>query len=271
MLFRVVRGGVGDRPDQGRGVCVPRRLEQLGHDADLAHMPGFEHQRPVGDGTEHAEIVRHEDHRQPAGPTQLAEQLEDGCLDRHVERRGDLVTQHHGRVGDQGAGQRHSLALAAAERGRVPLQQVRRQPQLAEHLADPAASLIAVQSGPELPQRVVEDRADGLARVERRVGVLEDDLDLAPDVLAAAPDRPRHRRAVHLQRAGLRREQPGQGAQQRRFAAAALPHHPDHLARADREGQVVQRRHGPAGVRIAHADPGGGEQARRASRGRQAG
>jgi hypothetical protein len=125
MLSGVVRGGVGNRPDQGRGVRVPRRLEQLGHDAGLTHVPRLEHQGPVGDGPQHAEVVRHEDHGQPAGPAQLAEQLQDGGLDRHVERRGDLVAQDHGRVGDQGAGQRHPLALAAAERGRVPLQQVR--------------------------------------------------------------------------------------------------------------------------------------------------
>src|SRR5207245_10001214 len=41
------------------------------------------------------------------------------------------------------------------------------------------------------PERLGDDRARGLARVERRVGVLEDHLDLAAERLQLTPPEPR--------------------------------------------------------------------------------
>jgi hypothetical protein len=69
----------------------------------------------VGDLLDGAEIVRDEQARKPIALLQLADQLQDLLLHRHVERGHRLVGDHEGRPPCDGAGDGHALALAAGE------------------------------------------------------------------------------------------------------------------------------------------------------------
>ena len=92
-------------------------------------------------------------------------------------------------------------------------------------------------------ERLADDAADGVARVERGERVLEDDLHVAPhvaqllarrvgDVASLEPD---------LARAGL--DQPQDAAPGGRLAAAALADEAERLAAPDLEADAVDRVH----------------------------
>src|SRR5215813_12651603 len=96
-----------------------------------------------------------------------------------------------------------------------------------------------------------DDRADGMPRVQRRVRVLEDHLDVPPerphlawpqvgDVVAVEDDLPA---------GGLK--QTGQQAAGGRLAASRLSHQPERLALADAEVKAVDR---PDGADLAAED-----------------
>ena len=120
------------------------------------------------------------------------EQVDDLRLDRDVERRDGLVGDDQLRVQGERAGDADPLALAAGELVRVAVQVGRARGRRPRAAPAPAAASsrepVAVD-----PERVADDLADPLARVERGVRVLEDHLHLAPE-RAQLP--PRERRDV---------------------------------------------------------------------------
>ena len=88
-------------------------------------------------------------------------------------------------------------------------------------------------------ERLADDVAGALPRVERGERVLEDDLQLpavGPELLLAEA---RDVVAVELDGAGGRLDQAHDGAAHRGLAAAALADQPQRLARADREAHAV--------------------------------
>ena len=100
------------------------------------------------------------------------------------------------------------------------------------------------------PERLGEHRADGLAGVERAVGILEDHLDAAAipakvcalkcaNILAAVADRP----FVGVQ-------EPHEAACEGRLAASRFAYDPERLSLPYRQVHAVQRAHDPA--RRAH-------------------
>jgi hypothetical protein len=91
------------------------------------------------------------------------------------------------------------------------------------------------------PQRKADDVARLLARVERAVGVLEDDLELGAQRVQLAPLGVRDVAAGEADAAARRVEQPHRRARQRRLAAAGLADQADGLAGVDRERHAVDR------------------------------
>src|SRR4051794_13465720 len=90
-----------------------------------------------------------------------------------------------------------------------------------------------------------DDGADGVARIQGRVGVLEDDLDVA----AQRAERTRREvgdvRALEGDAAGRGLGEPRDQPAHRRLAAAALADHPQRLPAAHAEVDAVDRLHGP--------------------------
>ena len=80
------------------------------------------------------------------------------------------------------------------------------------------------------PHRVADDLADALARVQRRVGVLEDHLDLARAGAQLAAREPDELLALELDRARRSARAAADRAAQRRLAAAGLPDEAERLA-----------------------------------------
>ena len=87
-------------------------------------------------------------------------------------------------------------------------------------------------------ERLGERRVDGVARVQRRVGVLEDHLHAAGESAVA---RHADRLAVEQDAPGRDRRQPADGAQHRRLARAGLADDAEGFARRDGEADAAHR------------------------------
>ena len=115
----------------------------------------------------------------PKSLLQLLEQVDDLRLDRDVERRDRLVADDEVRVERERAREADALALAAGELVRVARRRVGGQADDLEQLADLAPDA-PCRARAVHAQRLADDAADGVARVERRERVLEDHLHPPP-------------------------------------------------------------------------------------------
>ena len=174
-----------------------------------------------------------EDDREPELALQVAQQVEDLRLDRDVERGDGLVGDDQLRLQRERPRDADALALAAGELVRVAVVvlgvQARRGPSAPARRACARPRRSAAVDG----ERVGDDRADRLARVQRRVGVLEDHLHLAAQGLQRSPRRRAMSSPVEADRAaGRARAGAGSGARscscrsrsRRRAERLAAPH-----------------------------------------------
>ena len=88
-------------------------------------------------------------------------------------------------------------------------------------------------------ERLLDDRADAHPRVERRVRILKDDLEVPARAAELAARQRAHVHVLDADLAGGRLDQPQQAAPGRRLAAAGLADQAERLARRDRERHVV--------------------------------
>src|SRR5919108_733637 len=169
-LARVVGAGAGEAPPAGAA-----------REGGAAGQP----RHSVGDGADEREVVGNEEQAEAHLVAQLAEQLDDRRLYGDVEGGGDLVADQHRGLGGERAGDRHALAFATrkligkAGGGRGG------QRHAFEAFPDLRAD-VALAGGAEQLEPAGDGLADRRARVQRRVRVLEDVLDLAA-FLAGAP------------------------------------------------------------------------------------
>src|SRR5919201_1648584 len=105
------------------------------------------------------------------------------------------------------------------------------------HLPAPLASI----ADPVDLQRRADDGADALARVQRGIRVLKDDLELTPQRPHAAARELRDIVAVEDEAAVREVVEPNEATTQRRLAAARLADEADCLAAMDLERDVVDR------------------------------
>ncbi len=81
--------------------------------------------------------------------------------------------------------------------------------------------------------------ADGDTRVERGIGILEDDLHLAAKIAQIVACHRRHFPSFELYRAGGRIHEPENRAPRRGLATAGFPHQSQGLPLADSEADIV--------------------------------
>ena len=172
---------VGHRAEQRLGVgmgggAVDRAAVPMLH--DLAEVHDVDPARRLA---HHRQIVRDQHARHAQLVAQLQEEIHDLGADRHVERAHRLVADHHLRVCRERTRNADPLPLTARHLARVPVVHVPADPHRVEQLvrALPAGGGVAFAVD---EQRLVDGLADGLARAERGVGVLEDVLDAPPGV-----------------------------------------------------------------------------------------
>ncbi len=118
---------------------------------------------------------------------EIAEQVDDGGLHRDVERGDRLVGDDQFRLAGECAGERDALALAAGELVRHAAQDVGRQPHALQQ-ADGFGLRLGTAEAAQQAQRAQHGVLDGMARVQRRIRVLEHHLDAAFQVDRAAVD-----------------------------------------------------------------------------------
>ena len=177
--------GTRDGRQQRPGIGMARRGEQRVGRRGLDDAAEIHHGDAVGDVLHHREIVGDEDVGEAEPLLQVAQQVEDLRADRDVERRHRLVADDQLRLDRERAGDRDALALAAGEFVRIAAaRNAARRPtsrSSSSTRARRAAGGTRSCSASGSP-RICADRH---ARIERGVGVLEDDLRLRGGTRAA--------------------------------------------------------------------------------------
>ncbi len=123
-----------------------------------------------------AEVVGDEDVRQRELVLQIVEQVDDLGLDRDVERRDRLVGDDQARIERERARDADALALTTRELVRVAVVVLGSEADDVHQLLH--RRLASRRDWPVDHERVGDQRADALARIERRVRILEDHLHL---------------------------------------------------------------------------------------------
>ena len=231
-----------DRREQRLGVRHDRpRVELLGR-RELDDLAEVHHGDPVAHVADDSEVVRDEDVGELELVLQVVEQVQHLRLDGDVECRDGLVRDDQLRPQGERARDPDSLPLAAGELMREAVVVLRREADGLENLPD-ALLLLGPVAQVVNPHRVGDDRPHALARVERRVRILEDHLDLAPKRAQLPRSEMLDRPPLEDDLAVGRLEQAHDRAAQRRLAAAGLTHEPERLPFANREAHVVDGVH----------------------------
>ena len=121
----------------------------------------------------------------PKSSCRSLSRLQDLRLHGNVERRDGLVAHDQLRVDRERARDADALALAAGELVREAVVVLGVETDDLEQLLHPRLDLL-VGAEPVDLERLADDEADALARVQRRVRILEDHRHLAPDRAACS-------------------------------------------------------------------------------------
>ena len=177
----------------------------------------------------------------PSPACRLSKKVDDLGLHGDVERGDGLVADDHLRVQRQPTRNPDALALTAGELVRVPVDVLGVEPHQVQQLLN---ALPAVAFGKDVSvdfERLANDISDCFTRIQRRIRILKDDLDV--------PSQPAHRGTllgvdvdpVEGELAGGWFLQPHQHPAKGRFAAAGLPDDAERLALVELEGDPVDR------------------------------
>ena len=108
-----------DRADEAHHELVRRVLVEVARPADLLDPALVHHRDPVGDLHRLLLVVRDDHGRRVRLVVESAQPDAQVLADARVERAERLVEQQHLRLDRERAGERHPLALAAGELGRI--------------------------------------------------------------------------------------------------------------------------------------------------------
>ena len=200
----------------------------------------------VGDVAHDLQVVRNEQVGDAHFLLQIHQQVQHLRLDRHVERRHRLVGDDQPRIA---ASARARPRCAAAGRRRTcadSADSARAAGRPCAIIARAASRRAAgVEAGVDR-QRLLEQRADLLARIERRVRILEHHLHQRPQPLQrrrVGVRRRRRRRAAARRRSAARSSSPAAPASTCRSPIRRRPR--ASCRRATRERHAVERAHEP--------------------------
>jgi hypothetical protein len=233
--------GVGDRHrgEQRLGVGVARVRVEVLRGRDLDDLAEVHHGDARADVLDDRQVVGDEQVREVELLLEVLEEVDHLRLDRHVQRGDGLVADDELGADGEGPCDADALPLPARELVRVAPHVIRVETHRLEEVGDLLLALTPALGELVDDERLADDGAHGHPRVQRRVGVLEDDLEVAPeraerplvhgrDVLALEPDL-----------AGRRLDEPQDAAARRRLPASRLAHEPERLAGVDLEGHPV--------------------------------
>ena len=204
--------------------------------------------------THDAQVVGDEQVARPAVALEVGEQVEDCCLHRHVERRGWFIADDDARVTGERTSDRHALLQASRELHRAHIEVPFGESNRSDDLVQLGSDLVLGHLG-EVAQRAGDDPAHRMSTVERRVRILEDDLNGTNLVVAPmAGSGPEHLTVAQEGAVLIRGMDAEHGVGQGRLAAAGLSDQTNGLACVQRERNVVEGVHCFAAVVESLAD-----------------
>jgi len=203
--------------------------------AGLDCSPAAEDDDAVAHLADDGEVVADEEHGDAELVSDAVDEAQDLRLHRHVESGDRLVADEDARLRGERPGERDALTFAAREVARSLALVVRRQ-------ADAREQLGQMRSGPAADgEGLAQGVTDRHARVERRVGVLEHDLDRA----RVARGEPASERCAGEQDLAVEvRVESGDAARDGRLARARLADDADDLRGVHLHVDIVDDGHG---------------------------
>ena len=169
---------------------------------------------------------------------EIEQQVDNLPANRNIQRRNGFVGNDHFWIQCQRASNADALALTAGKLMRVTVDVLGVEAHDVEELAH---GLHALLFGAHVVDRhgLRDDLADGHARVQARIWILEDELHVAAHLLELLMAHLRDVFAleIHLARGGV--GQPHDGAARRGLTAAGFTHEAEGLARMDLERNIV--------------------------------
>src|SRR5260370_1904038 len=167
----------------------------------LNHLAGVHHRDTMADVSYYGQIVTNKQVRQVELLPQVLQQIDDLCLDGHVERRDRFVEDQEPRLHRKGAGDADRLTLSAAELMRIARREIRLERDPAEQLADPLPSRLR-STNPQDHHRLLDDVLNRHTWIERPDRVLKDHLHLPADGSQLLSAQVREFLAIELHAAG---------------------------------------------------------------------
>lgn len=127
------------------------------------------------------EIMRDKEICQPLALSQVGQEIDDLCADGNVESRDTFIADDEARLYRQCARNADALPLPSGELVRISVDHVRLQPAFLHDGKDirPHFGRSMVQH-PMRYEPLLDDLPDRHARIQRRIRILEDDLQIAP-------------------------------------------------------------------------------------------
>ncbi len=169
---------LGNGRQQGPRIGVRGPAEDGRGRAHLDDAPAVHHGEPAAHVPDDVKVVGDEEQRQVQALLEIHEEVDDLGLDGDIQRRHRLVGHQEPRPECQGPGQTDPLALAPAELVREAVRTPGVEADEFEQLPHAGAPLVRRPQAVD-DQPLLHDGAGPHARVERRVGILEDHLHLA--------------------------------------------------------------------------------------------
>ena len=217
-----------------------RAVEDDVRRAQLLHPAQVEDRDAVRDVAHDAEVVRDEEVRDLLLGLELDEQVEDRGLHGDVEGRRRLVAHDELRVAGECARDRHALLESARELHRLLRQGALGEPDALGELAHPLLRRLPSDPG-QLLQRAEQDPLYRMAAVQRRVRVLEHDLERTQVCFRALLIARRQFPAFERRRPRVGGHDPEQRPRHGRLPAPGLADEAERLARPDGDVHVGER------------------------------
>ena len=236
---------LGNGGEKRRRVRVLGSLEELVGRRQLHEAPDVHHGHAVADVSHDAQVVRHEEIRQPKLGLQIEQEIQDLGLHRHVQGRDGLIGNHQARVQGQRPGDADALSLASAEGVREAAHVLGPEPDAAQEIRHVRLTLVAILHAVH-QQRLPDEIEQGHARIERGERILEDHLHLSTQraqLRRAQPAHLDHRASgdPHEDLAPRRLDGPQDAPRRRGLSAAALADQAQRLPLVDVKVDAVHR------------------------------
>ena len=139
----------------------------------------------IGQLVNHAQVVTDQDVGQVELAAQVFDQIQNLCLTEHVDGTGGLVQHHQLGIGGQGTGDGNALALAAGKLMGIFVAGILGDTDHGQQLFDTGQTLVFAELFVNI-QRLRHDVLDQPAGIQRPVRILEDNLHVLLESVAAA-------------------------------------------------------------------------------------